>query len=322
MSHTAADGPAIAARDVHRHFGAVRAVDGMNLTVPHGEVLALLGPNGAGKTSLLDTVLGFARPDAGTVSVCGTSPETAVRDGRVGAVLQTGGLLSDLSVRETLEMVAACHRAHVPVAEVMARADLDRIARRKVKKCSGGEQQRVRFGLALLTDPELLVLDEPTAGMDVTARRRFWSTMHAEAERGRTIVFATHYLPEAEEFADRIVLMHRGRVHADGTPDALREREGVHLSVVPTVETTPSRLAERLGLAWDDVECRDGRLAIRVRAGDGLSAGARADAVARTLLVDGLGQDLEITRASLDDVFLALTDQTRTAEPTPEEAAA
>lgn len=128
----------------------------------------------------------------------------------MGAVLQTGGLLEDLSVRETVAMVAGSHRRHIGVPAALERAGLTGLAGRRVKKCSGGERQRLRFALALLTDPELLILDEPTAGMDVRARHDFWDTMHAEADRGRTIVFATHFLPEAEDFADRIVLMREG----------------------------------------------------------------------------------------------------------------
>ena len=194
--------PALATRGLTRRFGPVRAVDGVDLTVPVGEVLALLGPNGAGKTTLLDMALGFSPPSDGTVRVLGSDPVAAVRQGRVGAVLQTGGLLEDLSVRETVAMVAGCHRRHIGVPAALERAGLTGLAGRRVKKCSGGERQRLRFALALLTDPELLILDEPTAGMDVRARHDFWDTMHAEADRGRTIVFATHFLPEAEDFAD------------------------------------------------------------------------------------------------------------------------
>ena len=192
-------GTALNAVDVRRHFGTVRAVDGVDLSIDRGEIVALLGPNGAGKTTFLDLVLGFTGPSAGRLDVLGENPGRAVRAGRVGAVLQTGGLLDDLTVRETVAMVAACHPRHIPVDEALARAGADGIAKRKVRKCSGGEQQRLRFALALLTEPDLLLLDEPTAGMDVRARAEFWATMHTEAERGRTVVFATHYLQEADD---------------------------------------------------------------------------------------------------------------------------
>ena len=149
-------------------------------------------------------------------------PRQAVAQGRVSAVLQTGGLLAELTVRETVQYVAAAFTRPLGVPEVLERAGLTRLAERRVSKCSGGEQQRLRFALALLPEPELLVLDEPTAGLDVSARREFWATMHAEADRGRTVVFATHYLEEADDFADRIVLMAGGRVVADGPTDQIR----------------------------------------------------------------------------------------------------
>ena len=214
---TSPSGTALHATDVHRHFGSVRAVNGVDLSVDRGEIVALLGPNGAGKTTFLDMVLGFTEPTSGRLSVLGASPRRAVRAGRVGAVLQTEGLLADLTVKETVSMVAACHPRHIPVTEALVRAGATRIATRKVKKCSGGERQRLRFALALLTEPDLLLLDEPTAGMDVRARQEFWAAMHAEAERGRTVIFATHYLQEASDFADRIVLMRQGRVVVDGS---------------------------------------------------------------------------------------------------------
>ena len=200
----------------------------MDLAVHRGEVVALLGPNGAGKTTTLDMVLGLAVPSAGTVTVLGAAARAAVRAGRVSAVLQTGGLLGDLTVRETVRFVAstftATGRATAPVDDVLERAGVARLGDRLVARCSGGEQQRLRFALALLPDPDLLVLDEPTAGMDVDARREFWATMHAEAARGRTVVFATHYLEEADSFARRIVLMADGRVVADGSVEEVRAR--------------------------------------------------------------------------------------------------
>src|SRR5690606_24956489 len=213
--------PAIALRRAVKEFrtggSTFRAVDGVDLSIPRGEIVALLGPNGAGKTTTLDMVLGLTNPSAGEVTVFGEAPRRAVRAGRVSAVLQTGGLLRDLSVRETVTLVASTFRDPLPVDAVMDRANIASIARRKVSKCSGGEQQRLRFALALLPDPSLLVLDEPTAGMDVTARAEFWETMREDARAGRTVVFATHYLEEADAFAQRIVMMASGRVVADGT---------------------------------------------------------------------------------------------------------
>ena len=185
----------------------VHALRGVDLRIDRGEVVALLGPNGAGKTTALDIVLGLTGPTTGRAQVFGGPPRAAIGDGRVAAVLQTGGLLSDFTVEETVRAVAALYRRTLSVGEVLDRAGIAAVADRKVGRCSGGEQQRLRFALALLPDPDLLILDEPTAAMDVGSRREFWSTMHAEAVSGSTIVFATHHLEEAEAFADRIVLM-------------------------------------------------------------------------------------------------------------------
>ena len=300
--------PAICAAGVHRRFGQVRAVDGVDLTVPRGEVMALLGPNGAGKTTFLDMVLGFTTPSSGSLSVFDTNPRRAVAEGRIGAVLQTGSLLEDLTVAQTLHYVAGCHRRHLPVAEVIERAGLGPIAARKVKKCSGGERQRLRFGLALLTDPELLVLDEPTAGMDVAARADFWSAMHAEAERGRTVVFATHYLQEAADFADRIVLMRAGRVHTAGTVHELTAGAPRTVSCTWTGPGSPSEFAARLGVALpDDGSGTSGdRVAFSVAEGDG-DTGTASDRLVAALLSEGLGRDVEVERATLDRVFLDLT---------------
>src|SRR3954454_8791158 len=209
--------PAVALRGLTKHFGTVAAVDGLDLTIEQGEIVAFLGPNGAGKTSTIDMVLGLSRPDAGTAEVFGGTPRSAVAHGLVTAVMQTGGLLKDLTVAETVQLTATLFAHTRPVAEVLDRAGLTEIAGRRVGKCSGGEQQRLRFAMALLPEPELIILDEPTTGMDVEGRREFWSAIRADAERGRTVVFATHYLDEADAYADRIVLVSRGRVVADGT---------------------------------------------------------------------------------------------------------
>lgn len=194
----------------------------MSLSISPGEVVAFLGPNGAGKTTTLDIALGLSKPTSGDVALFGTAPRRAIKAGKVSAVLQTGGLLLDHTVENLVRMVADTFPKPLPWREVMDRTNLTEIAKRRVRKCSGGEQQRVRLALALLPDPSLIVLDEPTTGMDVTARRRFWDSMHAEAERGKTIVFATHYLAEAEMYAERTVIMNRGKIVADGPTNEIR----------------------------------------------------------------------------------------------------
>ena len=173
--------------------------------------------NGAGKTSTIDIILGLAQPSAGEVTVYGLTPRRAIIKGLVSAVMQTGGLLKDLTVGETVEYTSQLFAMSRPVNEVMERAGIAPIADRLVGRCSGGEQQRLRFAMALLPDPELLVLDEPTQGMDVEGRRDFWQAVRDDAAQGRTIIFATHYLEEADAYADRVVFISKGRIVADGT---------------------------------------------------------------------------------------------------------
>ena len=176
--------------------GACRARD--RLAIARGETVALLGPNGAGKSTTIDLLLGLARPDSGTASLLGYSPREAVNRGLVGAMLQTGALIRDLSVRELIAMVASLYPDPMAVDEVIELAGLQDAAGQRTQKLSGGQTQRARFAMALASDPEVVVLDEPTVAMDVEARRAFWIAMRAFAERGKTVLFATHYLEEAD----------------------------------------------------------------------------------------------------------------------------
>ncbi|WP_314651186.1 ABC transporter ATP-binding protein [uncultured Microbacterium sp.] len=300
-----APAPAVELQGIVRRFGAgahrLVAVDGVDLRIERGEVVALLGPNGAGKTTTIDVLLGLADPDEGTAQVLGTRPQRAVASGRLAAVLQTGGLLSDLTVRETVAVIAGLHGATGRIAEVMERADLGPIARRRVGRCSGGEKQRVKFALALLPDPDVLVLDEPTAGMDVTARRRFWDAMRADADAGRTIVFATHYLEEAEQFARRTVVMNHGVVVADGATAQLRASLGGRTvsATVPGGRAEVAALVAELradaGVA--DVDVDADRVTVRT---------AASDVLAGRLLARG-ATDLEITAPTLESAFTSLT---------------
>lgn len=278
-----------------REGGRVSAVDDVSLAFERGEVTAILGPNGAGKTTLLDLLLGLNAPDSGAVRILGRSPHRAVQDGLVGALLQTGGLLPDLTVKETVVMIAALHKNPSPVDEVMETAGITSIASRMVGKCSGGQQQRLKFAVALLPRPEVIVLDEPTAGMDVSARHEFWDRMNEQARAGATILFATHYLEEAEQFARRTVLMHTGRIIADGPTDDVRAKAGAaHVRA----NWAPSS-GDLSGLPHViSYETQGGQISFRTD---------DADALARHLLTQTDAQRLSIRPASLEEAFMMLT---------------
>ena len=288
--------PAIELRGLTKGFGSVRAVRGIDLTVRPGEIIAFLGPNGAGKTTTIDMVLGLAQPDDGSAQVYGMEPSAAVRHGLVSAVMQTGGLLRDLTVEETLRLTASLFSDTRPVSEVLARAGIADIADRRVGKCSGGQQQRLRFAMALLPDPELLVLDEPTTGMDVTGRRDFWAAIREDAEQGRTVLFATHYLEEADAYADRIVLVSHGQVVADGTAAQVKALVSGRTIRATLTEADVPALQRLPGV--ETVEQRGDSVLI---------ATTDSDAVARHLLTTTDAHDLEITSRGLEDAFISLT---------------
>ncbi len=281
----------------------VRAVDGLDLRIEQGEVVAFLGPNGAGKTTTIDMILGLADPTDGSLAVLGGTPADAVAAGRVAAVMQTGGLLRDLSVAETVGLTGALYGRDVDPLPYLERAGIADLAGRTVAKCSGGQQQRLRFAMALVPDPDLLLLDEPTTGMDVEGRREFWSAIRADAARGRTVVFATHYLEEADAYADRIVMVSHGRVVADGTPAEVRALSAGRV-VSAEIDDDAARAAAVDALAAlahvDSVEERGAR--VLVRTGD-------SDAVLRHLLGRTAAHDVEVTAHNLEDAFVALTTE-------------
>jgi ABC-2 type transport system ATP-binding protein len=298
---------AVELRDVHKYFGPVQAVRGVDLTIRPGEVMAFLGPNGAGKTSTIDLILGLSRPSSGAVKVYGMAPREAVRRGLVSAVMQTGGLLKDLTVEETAQYTAALFAVSRPIDEVLERAGISGIADRRVGKCSGGEQQRLRFAMALIPDPELLILDEPTQGMDVEGRRDFWRAIRDDADLGRTIVFATHYLEEADAYADRIVLISKGQIVADGTASEVKALASGRMvrATLPGADVEALRAIPGV----DNVEVRGDT--VLIHSGD-------TDAVARQLLNETSAHDLEITSRGLEDAFIALTgDRAEASRPVP-----
>jgi ABC-2 type transport system ATP-binding protein len=288
--------PAVRLVGVTKDFGPVHAVRGIDLEIQPGEVVAFLGPNGAGKTTTIDMVLGLSQPTSGSVSVLGLEPRQAIARGLVSAVMQTGGLLKDITVRETVAYTASLFAQTRPVEEVLANAGITAIADRKVAKCSGGEQQRLRFAMALLSDPALLLLDEPTTGMDVEGRRAFWSAIRRDAERGRTVLFATHYLEEADQYADRIVLISRGTIVADGSGAQIKSLASGR-TVRATVADVDTAALTALG-GVDSVEVRGETVLVHAK---------DSDAVARYLLTQTTARDLEITAKGLEEAFLDLT---------------
>ncbi|MFF6993384.1 ABC transporter ATP-binding protein [Streptomyces sp. NPDC008313] len=299
MTTTAATTTSVVGFDsVTKTYGDVRAVDGLTLALHPGETVALLGPNGAGKSTTLDLLLGLKHADSGTVRVFGTSPREAIVGGRVGAMLQTGGLMDEVTVGELVKLACALHPRPFPVGEVLARAGITQIADRKVNKLSGGQEQRVRFALATAGDSDLIVLDEPTTGMDVTARQAFWATMREQADQGRTVLFATHYLEEADAIADRVLVLHRGRLLADGTAAEIKAKAGAR------------RIAFDLEGGIDEPALRDlpfltaldvSGQTVRIQSTD-------ADATVHALY--GLGlypRNLEVAGLGLEQAFVAIT---------------
>jgi ABC-2 type transport system ATP-binding protein len=280
-----------------KSYGEVRAVRSIDLVIAPGETVALLGPNGAGKTTTIDMVLGLTRPDAGMVTVFGVPPAAAVRAGWVGGMLQTGSPLEHLKVGELVALMASYYPHPLPVADVLRLTGAARFADQLTTKLSGGQAQRVRFAAALVGDPDLLVLDEPTAGIDVEGRREFWQAMRAVAGRGKTVLFATHYLEEADAYADRVVLIARGRIIADGPATEIKARAGSR-----TIRATlPGAGVAALG-ALPGVVSAD-------RHGDAvLLSCSDSDAALRGLLASfPAARDIEVRGGSLEEAFLELT---------------
>ncbi len=278
----------------------MEAVAGVDLRVAAGEMVALLGPNGAGKSTTLAMVLGLLSPTAGRVTVCGRAPRRAVADGLVGAMLQSeagSGLPSRTLVGELVGFVASLYPAPLTVPAVLRHAGLASVAGRSVDHLSGGELQRVRFALAICANPRLLILDEPTVGLDVPSQRSFWETVRAFAADGRAVLFATHYLAEAAETAGRVVVLHKGHIVADGTVDEIRRTAATRRLRFRAPDTDAAAL--RALPAVQQVRQADGVISLD---------STDSDATVRGLVWSGTTfTDLEVTGAGLEDAFLALT---------------
>jgi ABC-2 type transport system ATP-binding protein len=286
-------------------------VRGVDIEIEMGETVALLGPNGAGKSTTIDMMLGLLAPDDGSVSLFGRSPADAVAAGAVGAMLQTGSLIRDLSVRELVTMMASLYPKPLGVEEVLELTGASEFASQRTQKLSGGQTQRVRSAVALVSNPELLVLDEPTVAMDVEGRHAFWRTMREFATRGKTVLFATHYLEEADAYADRAVLMAHGRVVADGPTNEIKAMVGTRTirATLPGADLGDlAALAALPGVSGAD---RRGE-AVMLTCAD-------SDLTIRALLAEYPdARDIEIIAAGLEEAFLTLTGDG--AEPGPGQA--
>ncbi|MEY8655094.1 ABC transporter ATP-binding protein [Brachybacterium paraconglomeratum] len=292
---------ALSLRGVTRSYGEVRALDGLDLEIRSGEIVALLGPNGAGKSTAMEMMVGLATPEQGSVRVLGTDPTTATRTGLIGTMLQAGALLPDQRVRTMLRMLHSLQAHPMPMAEVVAQADIAELMPRRISALSGGQSQRVRFAIALLGDPQVLLLDEPTVGMDIGARRAFWQQMRRVAASGRTVVFATHHLEEAEREAGRVVVMDRGRVVADGTG---AEIAAVVAGRVITLRgVAPERVAALPGVDSAEADETDDRR-VRVVCTD-------SDAALAALFTGPLADDVHdvlVSAPGLEEAFLRITE--------------
>src|SRR3954470_10999396 len=294
---------AVSLRGVTKKYASVQAVAGVDLTIRAGEVVALLGPNGAGKSTTIEMLLGLVKPAQGSVQVYGGTPTDAIAAGQVGVMLQSGGIIEDARGGELLNLVAGLHKNAMPVEEALEQAGIADLAKRTMKGLSGGQKQRVRFAMAIIPQPDLIVLDEPTTGMDVESRRDFWASMHAETARGRTVLFATHYLEEADSYADRIVLMRNGKIVADGT--AAQIKAGVSGRTIRA--TIP-------GADLPALASLPGGRNVETRGDVVLLQGGDSDNPLRPLLQNTPAHDIEVTSADLEDAVLAIGAQDESAQ--------
>ena len=291
--------PVVAFQDVSKQYGKLKAVDGLNLELRPGQTVALLGPNGAGKSTSLDMLLALRKPTGGRITLFGGDPYRAVKDGRVGAMLQSGGLMPEVTVKELVTLVTGFHPNPEPVELTMQRAGVKEFADQRVDKLSGGQTQRVRFALAICGKSELIVLDEPTVAMDVETRRMFWDSMKEEVKEGRTLLFATHYLEEADQAADRILVINKGRLLADGTPAEIKARAG----------------AKRVSFRLDHVDERfllglPGLVNLEVRGNLAQLQSDDSDATLYAVLNAGYRpREIEISSMSLEEAFIAITEE-------------
>ena len=281
---------------VTKNYGSQRALDGIDLTVNRGEIVALLGPNGAGKTTAIKLMLGLLHPDAGAVRIFGNDPRDAQNRRCTGAMLQVARVPETLRVREHIDLFSSYYPHPLPIAKTIEAAGLKEIENRMFGELSGGQKQRMLFALALCGDPDLLFLDEPTVGMDVEARRGMWAQIRALVERGKSILLTTHYLEEADALANRIVVIHHGRAIANGTPAEIKRLTGGQL--VRCTTRLPIDVLRNFKFA-DEV--RENRGVVEIRT-------SKSDEILRQLISsDSEAHDIELKSGGLEEAFLALT---------------
>ncbi|REE78758.1 ABC-2 type transport system ATP-binding protein [Paenibacillus taihuensis] len=293
--------PAIQLTGVSKVYKEKKAVDDLTLTIAEGTVVALLGPNGAGKTTTVSMILGMNKPTKGTIKLLGDDPrEQRVRD-RIGAMLQDVSVIDGLKVAETIQLFRSYYQKPLALDYLLKVSNLEAERDKLATALSGGQQRRLGFALALAGDPEVIFLDEPTVGMDVTSRQLFWDTVRAMAGRGRTIVLTTHYLDEADSVADRIVVINNGRIIADGTPSEIKaETTGRVISFIAGSSVTTEALLQLPGIT--NVEWSGRR--VKLSSGD-------TDSLIKLLIEKRVEmRDIEIQSGGLEDAFQALVAST------------
>lgn len=281
---------------VNKNYENIRALRGVNFRVRAGEVVALLGPNGAGKTTAVKLLLGLLQPNGGKVRVFGGDPVNPENRMRTGAMLQVGRVPETLRVREHIDLFSSYYLKPMAAADVLAIAGLEKIQDRKFGDLSGGQKQRVLFALAICGDPDLLFLDEPTVGLDVEARRMLWEEIRELVRRGKTVLLTTHYLQEADALADRIAVINKGEIVAEGTPATIKaQTAGKKIRCITNLSLGALRQIRGV------TEVKEDREAVEIQA-------SVVEPVLRELLArDATLSDLEVTSAGLEEAFLALT---------------